>query len=523
MVELLDFCASADEAKYQAELVVTAASTSTRDGQGGGGEGGAAVEAAPGSLATLNLIETNSFKNLVHLSLNLAPGTDNDVKTYLASCLRAEKSETKRLQSELVDTTQNFTTRLEEAEQSSVAKTKEGLQVRAELAATTTAMRAEHAKEVASIREATFKSESGLQATHAQELQERASQEAMRAGTAEATLQQLTEANQQLAFAKAQLEDERRDLKSNLRSEEESGRSLQRDLESCREHILALESCKLTNDAAIADGDARLLELSKQLGSAVEHSHDQSVTIATVQGEADTMRQKYAALEAQYSVARHESEMQKRDADTATARASTFESELKAIRGKMNMKNEVIVRQERVIEKLQHESASFHEIQSRLEQEGSSFKAQLAESQTTLSTVQADLDDKSKLLKNSENVITWLNRQLNAVATTTTTTSKPRAAVAGPSGTVNHAHAIMRPPLAQKTANEMNSTNEVRAVTYRRAKDAAKPSFGEKYLSSPPPAKELEGEALTTADLKSRLPLPSALLKGSPPTTHHAI
>ena len=522
VVELLDLCASADETKYQAELVVTSAaksssgvgSSSSSSSSSSGQEGAAAVAPASVGLATLNLIETNSFKNLVHLSLTLAPGTDNDVKTYLASCLRAEKNETDRLQTELDSTVQDYSSRLEEAEQGLVAKTEEGLQIHAELAATASAMQAKHAKEVAGVREATFKSESELQASHAKELQERASQEAMRAGTAEATTQQLTVSNQQLAQTKAQLEDERRDLKSKLRSEEERGHSLQRDLESCREQILALESCKLTNDAAIADGDARLLELSKQLGSAVERSHDQSVTIATVQGEADTMQQKYAALEAQYSIARHESDVQKREAITSAARAGTYENELKTIKGKMNMKNEVIVRQELVIEKLQHESTGFQETQSRIEHASLSFKAELSETQTTLSKVQADLDEKSKLLKNSENVITWLNRQLNAAA------SKPKRVVAADSGATNHAHAIMRHPLAKKTASDMNSNNAVRAVTYRRIKDAPKPTaatFGEKYLSSPPPTKEIE------AGVKSRLPLPSGLLKGSPPTTHHPI
>lgn len=39
----------------------------------------------------LNVIETNPFKHLTHLSLKFIPGTDSDVKKYLADCLKQLK------------------------------------------------------------------------------------------------------------------------------------------------------------------------------------------------------------------------------------------------------------------------------------------------------------------------------------------------------------------------------------------------------------------------------------------------
>ena len=44
-----------------------------------------------GSTAILNVIETNPFKHLTHLGLKFLPGTDNDVKKYLAHCLKTLK------------------------------------------------------------------------------------------------------------------------------------------------------------------------------------------------------------------------------------------------------------------------------------------------------------------------------------------------------------------------------------------------------------------------------------------------
>ena len=43
------------------------------------------------STASLNVIETNPFKHLTHLSLMFLPGMDADVKEYLADCLKTLK------------------------------------------------------------------------------------------------------------------------------------------------------------------------------------------------------------------------------------------------------------------------------------------------------------------------------------------------------------------------------------------------------------------------------------------------
>ena len=39
-------------------------------------------------VATLHVVETNPFKHLTHLSLKLLPGSDSEVKKYLANCLK---------------------------------------------------------------------------------------------------------------------------------------------------------------------------------------------------------------------------------------------------------------------------------------------------------------------------------------------------------------------------------------------------------------------------------------------------
>ena len=42
-------------------------------------------------MGILNVIETNPFKHLTHLSLKFIPGNDSDIKKYLADCLKQLK------------------------------------------------------------------------------------------------------------------------------------------------------------------------------------------------------------------------------------------------------------------------------------------------------------------------------------------------------------------------------------------------------------------------------------------------
>ena len=47
------------------------------------------------------VVETNPFKHLTHLSLRVLPGTDRTLKEYLAECLRSYKADNCRLSEEL--------------------------------------------------------------------------------------------------------------------------------------------------------------------------------------------------------------------------------------------------------------------------------------------------------------------------------------------------------------------------------------------------------------------------------------
>ena len=65
----------------------------------------------------LNVIETNPFKHLTHLSLKFIPGTDSDVKKYLADCLKQLKDTNALLQQRLEHTDTDLNQRLQQTQE----------------------------------------------------------------------------------------------------------------------------------------------------------------------------------------------------------------------------------------------------------------------------------------------------------------------------------------------------------------------------------------------------------------------
>jgi spindle assembly abnormal protein 6 len=67
--------------------------------------------------ASLNVIEINPFKHLVHLSLSFTPGNDADVKKYLATCLKTLREDYNKLNRQLDETKLSLTQKLENTQQ----------------------------------------------------------------------------------------------------------------------------------------------------------------------------------------------------------------------------------------------------------------------------------------------------------------------------------------------------------------------------------------------------------------------
>ncbi|CAJ0965140.1 unnamed protein product [Ranitomeya imitator] len=102
------------------------------------------------SPAQLDIVETNPFKHLTHLSLRLLPANDMEVKTYLATCLKCIKEKEMTLQHKLKKTEDDLSRHLICTQQSISEKSAELEQIKNDSSSKITSLKSQHTAELRS-------------------------------------------------------------------------------------------------------------------------------------------------------------------------------------------------------------------------------------------------------------------------------------------------------------------------------------------------------------------------------------
>ncbi|MBN3288522.1 SAS6 protein, partial [Polyodon spathula] len=303
--------------------------------------------------AHLNIVETNAFKHLTHLSLKLLHGTDVEIKKYLAICLACVKDERLLLEQKLQKTEEDLSRQLSCTQQTLSEKSRELDRLRSEWTSQTTALSNKHSQELTSERE------------RALEVQTKYQQ---------------------------QSEQQRRELES----------LHQKNIELIQTRLVELETCnkelterKYKSESIIREHAAKLVGLEDEL-----HRAKQEVL---------SLRRENSTLDVEC----HEKEKHINQLQT---RVAVLEQEIKD-------KDQLVIRSKEVLDATQEQKLTIEENAERrqlhigkLETTVQSLSEELIKAsklQEQLEATVQKLEESKQLLKTNENVITWLNKQLN--------------------------------------------------------------------------------------------------------------
>jgi len=422
-----------------------------------------------GTLAMLSVVETNPFKNLVHLSLTLIPGTDCTVKKHLANCLLAHKAEELRLRTELEATTTTLASKLEAATAEAAASTSEAVGLKVELETVTHRMTSEHAAELARLR-----------AAAADEMR-RVTQNADGATAAlesdlRRQLSELTATSSSQAARLIELEGSLRDTRSRLSSAEASAGAAEADLEAARAEIRTLRASAHETEGKLNEGRVRIAELTQEVKGRAELETQQAALTRAATEQKEAAEDATRRLELRCETAEKRGERYGSEIQKGNAIIKRLQRDLATVHAKLEARSSVIVRQEQALGESEKERA-------RLERELGSAHDSLAVQRRevtngaqTAEQTQAELDETRRLLKNSEGIITWLNKQLTEAKRGRTVEAAVQRVTAG--------KPAPRLPLAAKTVN-IGDAN--RKVSFTRGKQAP---LANKYLEPSEPLKD---------------------------------
>ncbi|KAM9324789.1 spindle assembly abnormal protein 6 homolog [Gastrophryne carolinensis] len=367
------------------------------------------------SPAQLDVVETNSFKHLIHLSLRFHPANDAEVKTYLATCLRYIKEEKHVLQQTLKRTEEDLNHQLICAQQSLSEKINELEHLKRESSLKISALSSQHTTELSCEKEKAQQAYSQLLQQHEQQRKEFENSQQKSTQQMQSRVSELEHSNKELLEKRYKAESTLRELRAKFQGLEE-------DFQRSQQKVASLGRENTALDAECHDKEKEIHRLHTRLAVLEQELKDKDQIVQGNNEALSATQQQKLALEAssekkQAQIGKLEATIQSLSAELLKANTiiKKLQGDLKTLMGKLKLKNAVTVQQEKLLtekDKLLKESEKKcgdlqHQLRAKEEEEEKLHEK--------LQQTEHKLEESKGLLKTNENVISWLNKQLNEV------------------------------------------------------------------------------------------------------------
>ncbi|KAK7484096.1 hypothetical protein BaRGS_00024708 [Batillaria attramentaria] len=361
----------------------------------------------------LNVVETNPFKHLIHLSLKFVPGSDSDIKKYLADCLKQLKDTNSLLQQKLEHTSMDLSQRLKQTQDSLSSKAAELESLKTEWNARMGDVKARHKEEMAVEKEKALQLQSGLQQRLERDRRELEQAHTKIVKQMEGRLYELETANKELTDKKYKAEGQIRELKAKLSVAEEEAARAKQDVTSLRKHNTSMDSEAHEREKLIGQLQTRIAVLEQEV-----KDKEQLLTRSNdlLHAEQDAKRKVGDDLEKRLKeVSKLENKVKAMAEELKKGNEiiKKLQGEIKNYHSKVKLRTQIATEQERLLGEKDKELES---LRQDLATTKDLLKHKVDECKSlgeNLETTTQKLEECRKLLKTNENVIQWLNKQIN--------------------------------------------------------------------------------------------------------------
>ncbi|NXT52715.1 SAS6 protein, partial [Pluvianellus socialis] len=362
---------------------------------------------------SLNVVETNPFKHLTHLSLKFLPGNDVEIKKFLASCLKSLKEDKMTLEEKLRKTEEDLTRQLSYTQQSLSEKSRELDKLKNEWTSHATALTNKHTQELTNEKEKALQAQAQYQQQHEQQKKDLENLHQKNIQQLQNRLSELEVINKDLTERRYKGDSTVRELKAKLSGIED-------ECQRAKQEVLSLRRENTTLDAECHEKEKLINQLQTRVAVLEQEIKDKDQLVMRTKEVLDATQEQKAILEEntekkQSHIEKLETTIKSLSAELLKANEiiKKLQGDLKTLMSKLKLKNTVTIQQEKLLaekeDRLQKEQRELQEMgQSLRMKEQEVFKLQ-----EQLETTMQKLEESKELLKTNENVITWLNKQLN--------------------------------------------------------------------------------------------------------------
>nr|XP_006627129.2 PREDICTED: spindle assembly abnormal protein 6 homolog isoform X2 [Lepisosteus oculatus] len=399
--------------------------------------------------SALNVIETNPFKHLIHLSLRMLPGNDADVKKYLAVCLQRLKTEKNNLEEKLKQTEDDLSKRLSVTQQTLAEKAKELEKMQNTWSLQTSELSNRHNQDVTAERERALQIQSHCQQQHEHQKREMELAHKRAVQHLESRTAELECINKELMEKKYKSESAVRELRAKLAN-------LEDDYQRSKQELISLRRENSTLDTECHEKEKLLNHLRTRTAVLEQEIKDKEQVVTRTTNIFEAAKEKKKRLEETMEekhllIGKLEATVKSLSEELLKANEiiRKLQMDVKKLVEKTKLKNTVTMQQEKLLgekeQSLQKERQELTLLKHAVKQK----EEEVSKLQDQLDATVQKLDESTELLKTNENVISWLNKQLN---------ESKIASMQGPAGLCEPAF------LASKTTVMQNNLQQLQAV-----------------------------------------------------------
>ncbi|KAJ3370389.1 Spindle assembly abnormal protein 6 [Allomyces arbusculus] len=367
-----------------------------------------------GQRPTLQIVETNSFRQIVHLELAIVPGNDHAIKQYLASqvaMLKEELAMAKQMQS---STSATLQTQLDDAKQATLRIQQQLDDVRTAHAEELRKLAMQHAQELAKEREERLAERDRERQEHARQLRNVESQ-------LESKIQSLTIKESTTSTSHEQLAAQNRALESSLAGIKDAHARLSADYAALQRTHQALQSEKAAADQDLYRCQHDLQRVTEQAGQLEAREHDRSDQLRSTQRdlEREVERREHLATDLEVTrakLAQVESSLKEALGEITKGNAiiGKLQQAMKEQKAKLKTKNLVTLQQEKLLDERQGMLNQMTNEVTAVRKQLENAEAALAAKSTEVAQLKGEMERLEASKKEQQELVEFLHRQLNS-------------------------------------------------------------------------------------------------------------
>ncbi|XP_076081779.1 spindle assembly abnormal protein 6 homolog [Mytilus galloprovincialis] len=361
----------------------------------------------------LNVIETNPFKHLTHLSLKFIPGTDSDVKKYLADCLKQLKDTNALLQQRLEHTDTDLNQRLQQTQETLSSKTIELDNHKAEWSARLNEMSAKHKNEMATEKEKMLQMQSNFQQKQERDRKDLEQAHMKIVKQLESRLYEFEGSNKDLTDRKYKAESSIRELKSKLSSLEEEHLRAKQELQSLRKQNTTLDSEYHEQEKLINQMRTKLAVLEQEMKDKENLIAKSSDLLGSEQDQKRKYEEELDGRVREKQRLENKVKAMSEELMKGNEIIKKLQGEIKNYHAKIKLRNQIATEQEKLLGDKDHELEKLRQDLATTKNTLKTTDDENKKLSENLETTIKKLEESKQLLKTNENVINWLNKQIN--------------------------------------------------------------------------------------------------------------